>query len=158
MLVLLLSLVAQAPAADPTEIPWWGQLLITAGSAFGSLLLALGARYLGKLTSYLAEKTKLGFIANVDEVLMGVVTDLYNTQVEHWKAAAKDGKLTDQEKAQAKALALAWAKRLLDWEHVEAVFGKADAEDALKQRIELAVTKAQLAGSAAGKKGPRKDP
>lgn len=144
-------------AAAGTAVPWWVQALLGVAGLFGTAVMGLAGKYFSRLTDHLAQEWNISFIANVDEVVTGIVVDLFNTQVKHWKAAASDGKLTDKEKERAKGLALDWAKRLLDWKHVEKLFG-GSADEAIGHRIELAVTKAKLAGKTASNSGPRRDP
>lgn len=144
---------ALKPGEQP--FPWWAQLIVTALGALGTFALGMLAKYLGKLTDWVAEKTSLAFLRNVDEIVMGVVIDLYNTQVETWKAASADGKLTPAEVSKAKALAFGSARALVDWDQWGAMFG-VSSDIALETRIERAVTVAKNTARAA--KGPRVDP
>ncbi len=144
---------ALAPGEQP--FPWWAQLIVTALGALGTFALGMLAKYLGKLTDWAAEKTRLVFLKNVDEIVMGVVIDLYNTQVETWKAAGEDGKLTPAEVARAKSLALNSAKAFIDWERWSSMFG-VSSDIALESRIERAVTVAK--NTAKSSAGPRVDP
>jgi hypothetical protein len=155
-LTLWASFAFALAAPDPDVTPGWVSVLIGLASVLGTALLALLKWALGKLFDFFAEKSKLVFLAQIDEVLMGIVTDLYNTQVEHWKNANEDGKLSDAEKARAKDLAVESLKAVFDPEKLEALFNAAggDLDKALGARVELAKTAAQNAGKAARKVDP----
>lgn len=148
--VLTLLIVGTAGAAEGEGEPmaWWVQALIALASAFGTALLGLLGRLLNKAFDYLAQKSKLAFLGEVDEFLMGYVTLLYNTEVEHAKKAAADGKLTDEEKKRFSAIPVERAKEYFGWDRLSKVLG-AGAEDLLASRVEKAKTVATNAGKAA---------
>jgi len=136
---------------------WWQSLLITLATGLGTVLIGLLGRALNKLFNYLAEKSNLAFLGRVDETMMAIVTDLYNTEVEALKAAAADGKLTAEEKAMLKTKAVDSLKSWLGPKGVgelgKIFNGSADA--ALAAHVEKAVTIAKNAGKLAKKSDPQ---
>ena len=142
---------AQADLPGPDAVPVWAYVLIGVGMTFGGALIALLKIGLGKLTDYLADKTGLLFLTKVDEMLLGIVTAVYQDQVEGWKKASADGKLTKAECELAKATAISSLKRAFKVEELEDLFDVAadDLNEAIGHRVELAKTKAQNAGKAA---------
>jgi hypothetical protein len=149
LLDLFTVVVAQAPNGDVT--PTWAYILIGLGMTFGGAAIALLGKLLGKLTDYLATKTGLHFLAEVDEVLMGVVNTVYQDQVEPWKRASADGKLTKVERENAKEIAIASLKKSFSLDALEGLFDAAgeDLHQALGHRVERAVSAAKNSGKAA---------
>ena len=156
------GLVFSAYAADTSVISapmkWWESVLITLATALGGVILNYLRKGLNALFDMLAEKTKLTFLANVDEVVMDVVTDLYAVEVEHAKKAAADGKLTAEEREKFKTIA---KDRLSSWlgpkglaKLSEIFSGQSDM--VLAAKIEKAVTVAKNAGKAARASDPSK--
>lgn len=144
------AVFAQAVPADPDATPGWASFLITLAGIVGAALLALMKWALSKLFDYLAAKSKLIWLAQVDEYLMAIVTDLYETQITHWKKANADGKLTKEEKEHAKLLAIESLKRAFDPDLLDKLFGDGDEQLAnIGKRVELIKTRAQNAGKAA---------
>ena len=150
ILIVTTPMAAHA-ATDPDATPGWVTVMITLAGIFGTAILALLKWGLSKLTDYLASKSKLVFLAQLDEYLMGIVTHLYETQITHWKAANADRKLTEVEKENAKHLAIISLKRMVDPELLEQLFGTdtVDQDVGIQQRVELAKTRAENAGKAA---------
>src|SRR5262245_55894757 len=94
------------PAAVPEALgdgtPWWAALLIGLATTLGPILIGLLGRWLHKLTESAAERSKLDFLRGLDELAIGVVTELFQVGLKAAKQAAPDGKLTAQQKAEAK--------------------------------------------------------
>lgn len=130
-----------------SEMPWWGQMLVATAGVVGTALLGFLGRLLNQAFDYLAKKSKLTFLANVDEVVMGYVTKLYNEEIRHVKAAAADGKLTKEEKKRFAKIAVEQAKEHFGYKTLGQVFGS-KVDDALGSRVEKAVTIAKNAGKA----------
>ena len=131
-----------------TNMPWWGQALVAVAGVAGSAFFAFLGKVLGKAFDYLAQKSKLAFVANVDEIIMGFVIKLYNAEVEHVKAAAADGKLTKEEKKRFASIVSEQAKEHFGLKTLGQVFGS-QVTEVLESRVEKAVTIAQNAGKAA---------
>ncbi len=131
-----------------TEVTWWMQLIIGAAGTFGTVLLAQLGRLLNKLFNYFAHKSNLAFLANVDEYIMGVVTEVYNAEVKHAKKASADGKWTKEEKARFASIPLEKAKQHFSVKKLTQLAG-AGVNEFLASRVEKAVTIAKNTGKAA---------
>jgi hypothetical protein len=153
VVTLLIVGTANAADAEGTPIPWWGQALIALASTFGTALLGLLGRLLNQAFKYLAEKTRLAFLGEVDEFIMGYVTLLYNTEVEAAKDAAADGKLTEEEKQKFAAIPVELAKEHFGWNKLSKALG-AGAEGWMASRVERGVTVAKNSGKAARASAP----
>ena len=139
--------IASTVVADP----WWHLVLVDVLIGFGAIVLGLLGRALTVAFDWMAEKTKLSFLARVDDALMDIVSELYTTEVEHAKKARSDGKLTQEEKDRFKTLA---AEGLKQWMGTKglAQLGKifnGSAEHAIKAKIEKAVAVSKNAGKLA---------
>jgi hypothetical protein len=81
---------------------------------FGATALGLLTIALTWLTNWLGKKVKSehwsGVVMKVDDVAIKIVRDVFQAYVEPLKIANADGKLTEEEKAHAKSLAMAQLK------------------------------------------------
>lgn len=133
------GLVLAASAAADIQLPWWAQVLVAVSGTAVTALVSLLGRALNQLFQLLAEKTKLAFLAQVDEHIMGYVSSVSQNEVAKLKAAAADGKLTPAEIAEIKAIPMDAAKELFG-KKLAALLGSADAVDSfLASRVERAV-------------------
>jgi hypothetical protein len=124
------------------------EIVIAIIGALGVPLLALLGKALSRWADVLSERYKLAFIARLDDQIMGYVTELFSVEVEAAKAAAKDGKLSDEEKAAFKRKAIEITKKHVGLGALANVFGSTlDAE--VGARVDKAVTISQNAGKAA---------
>lgn len=84
---------------------------------FGSSVLALLTAGLALLTNWIAKKIKsehwAAVVMKTDDVAIKVIRDVYQAYVEPLKAANADGKLTEDEKRNAKAMAIQQIKSYL---------------------------------------------
>lgn len=98
--VLFFPLLASAQEAPPAEAKNWLPLVLGILGAMVTVAVSLGAfkwlrEKIDQLFDYLAAKTKLNFLANVDEVLVGFAVDLYNSEIKllkdqgEWNAETK---------------------------------------------------------------------
>tara|TARA_R100000808_G_C2149301_1_gene157684 strand:+ start:1413 stop:1907 length:495 start_codon:yes stop_codon:yes gene_type:complete len=118
-------------------IPW------IVGVALVPVLLWCG-KYLKRL---IEEKVKYDMVKRAllktNQVVFGVVSELSQTMADEFKAAAEDGKLTDQEKARLKSIAISKSKDLVfgeTWDALKAEFGgNSGADNFLSGEIEKAV-------------------
>lgn len=134
-------------AAD-IEVPWWGQLLIVLAGGAGSSLIGLAGRALNKLFDYLAQKTRIAKLAEVDEAIMGFAADVYQGEVAHAKAASADGKLSPDEIARFKVIPIEKAKEHFGVSWLGKLLG--DTVDSyLASRVERAVVQLKTSGKAA---------
>ena len=141
---------AQEVASSTTEVPWWLQAIIAVSGVAMTFIMNLARKYFGKLMDLAAQKTKLTFLAQVDDVVMSKVAELWQVEIKAIKAAAKDGKLTAEEKDVFRDKAIAWSKSLLDVSLLADVFGGADNIDgALSAVVEKHVVLAKNAGKIA---------
>lgn len=85
------------------SIPWWVQLL---GSGFGTAVLSALGWLFKRLFDWAGEKTKLDFLKRLDDLVMAVISDIYNTLVQQAKNAKADGKLTEHERQRFKTMAI----------------------------------------------------
>jgi len=123
MVWLLPALGFAQGAGTTTELAWWVQAIIAVAGVLGTVVLNLLRKYFGQLMDLAAQKTKLAFLAQVDDVVMNKVSELWQTEVKVLKAAASDGKLTPLEKARMKKKAVDWANDLLDVKQLLGIFG-----------------------------------
>lgn len=141
--VICASVALASEAAAETPVPWWGKVLIALASAFGTAIVALLARLLNRLFAYFARRAKLAFLADVDEVIIGFVSETGNELVEHAKVAAKDGKLTKAERNHFKRIPIRKAKEHFGLEALGELVGSV-SEDVIDRflgsRVEKAVT------------------
>lgn len=128
------------------DTPVWMELLVPFASVLATALAGLLARLLSKLADDAAEKTNLRFLARVDDVIMDVVTDSLQTKVRQLKAAAADGKLTEEEKAELKSLPVDAVKKHFNMKLLGKLFGGEDlVDEALARKVEKAVLGAKSA-------------
>lgn len=153
--VMAISVIAFGQDGSADAVKPWESFLIDIFAGGGTILLGGIGWLLKKLFDFLAEKTKVGLLAQVDDYLLGIVTHLYNSQIEHWKTAKSDGKLTRAERDEAARLAIESAKQFFDLDQLSKLFGQ-NVDSGIAQRVELAVTRAKNAGAAA--KGPAANP
>lgn len=124
-------------------------MLVALFVGLGGVAIEFLRRGLNKLFDHFAESSKLAFLARVDDLMMDVVTDIYNSEVEAVKAATADGKLSADEKARFKQIAVDRLKGQLSTDglgKLVGLFGEA-ANDALAAKVEKAVTAAKNAGA-----------
>lgn len=147
-LIAVVGALSALAATGDTDVAWWGQALIALASAGGAVLLGFLGRLLNKGFDYLAQKTRISSLAEVDETIMGYVTEVYNSEVKYLKAAAKDGKLSPEEKVQLAKIPVEKAKEHFGVSMLTKLAGSA-FESFLASRTENAVTLAKNAGKAA---------
>lgn len=155
-LILFLPFTAMAQAAaEPTSEPFnWVPLVLGLVSAAVALVgVFSGWKWLrakiNTLFDYLAVKTKLGFLANVDEVLVGFATDLYQSEIKLLKAEGKWGPETG---AKMLAKLKQKAKDHFGFGMLEGLSGSgstADVDSFLSSRAEVAVKEAKVRGAMA---------
>ena len=139
--------LGQALNPDDTELPVWARIVIMLVCTFGAYVLNVIKGYFSKAMDLAAQKTKLAFMAQVDDVVMMKVGELWQTEVKALKAAAADGKLTAAEKEDLKNRAREWAKSLLDAQLLISLFGNMSSADlAIDAMVERQVVKLKLAG------------
>ena len=131
----------------------WQSVLIGLAGVAGTALLGLLAKLFGKGMDYLSKKSKLAFLANVDEIIMGFVVKLYNEEVKHLKASYADGKLTKEERKRFLKIVVEQAKDHFGVKTLGQLFGK-NLDTAIESRVEKAVTVAKNAGKAAASTNP----
>lgn len=142
------AVAAIAVGADGVAVPWWGQLLIVLAGGAGSSILALLGRALGKLFDYLAQKTRIAKLAEVDEAIMGFCSEVYQDGVAQAKAASADGRLTKDEIDRFAAIPIEKAKKLFGTSWLGKLLG--DSVDAyLRSRVERSVVALKTSGKAA---------
>lgn len=99
----------------------WTELLIGLGGG----LLSLLAWLLGAAARYFGQKTKNEYANNainrLDDALIAAVREVYQTYVSQIKKGRADGKLSSEEKAAAKDLAIDKAKSFLGKKGLKAV-------------------------------------
>lgn len=159
--VVLVPVLAfgQDAATDDYIIPGWLQAIIALAGAFMTFVLEIARRYFGKLMDLAAEKTKLAFLAQLDEIVMDRVAELWQTEGEALKEAAADGKLTQAEKDGLKQKAVDWAMGWLDPQILIDLFGTpAKAREAIGAKVDKHVVKAKNAGKMAKGLAAAKDP
>ena len=120
--------------------------LVTFLTAMG--VFSKARKAFGDFFDHLAQKTKLGFLANVDEILIGFATDLYRSEIKvlkasgEWNQATKDamfGKLKDK------------AKEHFGFASLAALAGggsPAEVESFVSSRANLAIDEAKNRGKA----------
>jgi hypothetical protein len=148
-LALLVGQTVSASAEIP--LPWYAQVLITLAGAAGTALIGLAARALGKLFDYLAAKTRIAKLAEVDELIMGYVSETYQAEVKQLKAAAEDGKLSPEEVERLQRIPIEKLKEQLGVGQLAKLLGDG-FEAYLKSRVERAVIAHKVA---AAKPDPR---
>lgn len=107
VMVLLWGIPALAAAGVTSDdIPLWGQILIAIAAPLGTIVLGLLGKVLAQLGEYVAQRSKMAWVAQVDDFIMNVISELWRTEVKALKAAAVDGKLTSSEKSAMKRAAM----------------------------------------------------
>lgn len=145
-IVSVLLLVPGVAFAAPTTsalLPFGGEILAMIVSAVVLPLIAwVGkklARYLdGKFENEMVRSA----LVKVQAVSFGVVAELSQKLADKFKEATADGKLTDDEKDELKALAISQVKKLLSletWGVLTSEFGEEGASDLVSGQIEAAV-------------------
>lgn len=129
--------VAAGGAAD-VQVPWWGQVLVAVAGSVSAFILHQLGKLVSKAFDFLAEKTRLTFFAQVDEVIMGFVSELAADKVAKLKAAAADGKLTPDEVAELKSIPMDKVKAIFGEKKLGAHIGEA-VDEYLASRVERAV-------------------
>ncbi len=147
-LALMTPSVVIAQDVGTSEIPGWLQAIIFFACAFGTFILEIARRYFGKAMDLAAQKTKLAFLAQIDDVVMSKVMELWQIESEALKAAAEDGKLTQAEKDDLKNKAIDWAKSLLDPQLLVNLFGAGNVDKALGTVVEKSVLRTKSATAA----------
>jgi hypothetical protein len=104
---------------------------------------------LNELFDFLAMKTKLGFLANVDEVLVGFATDLYHSEIKLLKAEGQWNKDTG---AKMLEVLKAEAKEHFNLDTIGRVMGTDNPAGLIDSRAEAAVIEAKRRGAAANPK------
>jgi hypothetical protein len=123
-----------------TEVGSWFEILFTIVGGVVAILTPFIAKYVNKLAEFTAEKTKYAILGRVVKVVLGEGQKLVVEEVEHAKAASKDGKLTPEEKKKFAELARDRAIALVGAENLEKVFGgPEEAKKAVGSQVELAV-------------------
>jgi hypothetical protein len=93
------------------------ELFATALDALWPLFVALLSFASFRVAQFVAAKTKnqalAGILTRANEAVFSAVSDVAQTYVDDLKRGAADGKLTDEERDEAKRKALGKAKRLL---------------------------------------------
>ena len=105
---------------------------------------------------YLAEKTKLSFLANIDEVLVGFAVDLYHSEIKALKAS---GKWDDETRSLMLGILKTKAKAHFGFGVLAKVIGsgsEADVESFVAGRAQSAIVEAKARGKAAKKADPSK--
>jgi hypothetical protein len=153
VLLFPLALIAADAEIASTVVadPWWHMLLVDVLIGLGAVAMGLLGRALTVVFDWLAERTKLSFLARVDDAAMDIVTDLYAKEVEHAKKAKADRKLTKEEREKFASIAAVSLKSWLGTKGL-AQLGKifsGSAEDAIKAKIEKAVAVSKNAGKLA---------
>lgn len=135
----------------PEANPWWHIVLVNVLIGFGSIVLGLIGKGLTLAFDWLAEKTKISFLARVDDALMDIITEIYATQVEHAKAAAKDGKLSKEEREKFKSLAISSLKSWLGVKGIKKLGAIANGftETSIRGKVEKAIAVSKNAGKLA---------
>lgn len=145
---------AQATAAVASaDAPWWQKMLLTAFAAFGTAVAGLLGKLLHYLADLAAQKSKLAWLARLDESIMAVVNGLAATVVQSAKQKTADGKLTKAEAEQFKRDAVQALKNIFTVKTLMKVLGAQTSDEldkALGDRVEVAVTRTK-ALAAAGK-------
>src|SRR5690606_38154194 len=87
-----------APSGGELFLTWLPAIVTTAVAIAGALgLWALVRGKLGELFDFLAVKTKMSFLAHVDEVLVGAAGQAYDEGAAWLQAALADGKVQPDE-------------------------------------------------------------
>lgn len=141
-------------AQAETDVTWWQQALIALAGTAGTAVLGALAWAMRRLFDWLSEKTKLEFLSRVDDLALDVVTELWNSEVRHLKAAAADGKWTSGEKKKIAKLAVTTLKSYLGERGMKKLAWVVTGDGStihklLRSKIEKAVTTAKNAGKAA---------
>lgn len=149
-----------ADLPDPNTTPPWLYVTIGLVMTFGGSLIVLFGKGLGLLTDYVADVTGLAFIRKVDELLVGIAATVYQDQVEPWKAASADGKLSSEERKLAQDTAIASLKKSVSLDRLQDTFAAVgeDLHAALGSRVDLAVDRAKNSGKLARSGGKPGDP
>lgn len=110
--IIGIALAGEVESGAPTaDVPWWLTLLSLEGVQ--SILKTVIFLLISALLSLVfGKKWKEGQYAEAIEALKAGVEKVYEEQVRQWKKNASDGKLSDEERAKARALALEHAKLL----------------------------------------------
>lgn len=139
---LVPHLVLAADAAKDIALPAWAQAAIAIG---GLLATALGAALgralhaaLTQLFAFLAQKTKIAKLAELDGVVYGFVAEVAQAEVAAAKEAAADGKITPEEAAKFKQIAIDKVKEHFGLAHLADLLGD-QLESYLGSRVEKAV-------------------
>lgn len=141
----LALMLGQTIAATGDAIPWYAHVLITLAGAAGTALIGLTARALGKLFDYLAAKTRIAKLAEVDEIIMGYVSQTYQAEVKQLKEAAEDGKLSPEEVERLQRIPVEKLKEQLGIGPLTKLLGDG-FESYLQSRVERAVVAHKVAG------------
>lgn len=156
--VFALAVLIGAPALAgdgtlATELPTWAQVLIAFSGVIGTVILGLLGRLLAALASYAAQRTHIAKLDTVDDHIMAVVTDLWQAEVKHLKESAADGKLTSEEKAKFKKIAVDRVLSQFGASALGGLFGAADTAlaDKLGERLEFNLANVKRANVAAAK-------
>lgn len=151
-LCTMFASVALAADAAVAQDPWWHLALVDVFIGIGGIVLAFIGKNMGKLFDYLAEKSKLSFIARVDNLIMEVVMGIYADERAAMIAARSDGKITKEEKNKLKLIAIDRIKGLIGLDGLAKLTGLFTAEPvqlslALSQKVESAITMWKNAGA-----------
>ena len=141
------------PPTPTDTVPWWMHMLIAASGIVGAFILNWVRKYFGHLMNLAAEKTNLAFLSRIDDLVMNKVSDLWQSEIKALKAAAKDGKLTKEEKAQFTKIAVDGLKSLLDFKLLTGLFGD-QIDGALGSIVEKHVVQAKLSHKAVAAANP----
>ena len=112
---------------------------------------------LDELFDFFASKTKLQFLANVDEVLVGFAVDLYDSQIKHLKA---EGRWNDTTGGEMLDILKGKAKDHFGFDSLARLAGGGSPEEVdafVKSRAETAVKRSKLL-TGDNPKVPKPDP
>lgn len=149
--------LGQAAAEVPT--PWWIYAITGGVTILGGLgVWSLARGKLGALFDWLAHKTHLGFLSNVDEVLVGFAKDLYHSEIRVMKASGRWDKATQQHML---GILVKKAKQhfgLGALMKITAGEGDEGVDDYLRSRAHVAVSEAKARGRVAKGATPKNPP
>lgn len=126
------------------DFTWWQDALIAIAGAGGTFILGLITKGITHGVEWLARKAKLAFLEELDDMAIAFVVDLYNSEVEAAKEAAKDGKLSPEEKARFKQIVIDKLTAHFGLRKLWSMFRGNNLDSALSAVVEKAVTKSKL--------------
>lgn len=92
-------------------------IIIAILGLFGTVIMGFFTKALasavGLLSSKVRNETLRGIVERLDDLVLKVVNEVYQTYVREIKNAREDGTLTEEEKAEAKRIAIAKLKEYL---------------------------------------------